>query len=243
MSFQTEFKSIYEDFLSEYGYKYCSKLGYFIKVLNKELVFFIGQRGIPALYKGDKAFTIVSGITSMYYVSLEKKDLILNEVDLFRYSRNANHLRFIYTEETMKDTLTNSIQCIKEIVIPIFERINSLDSYIEYKINFGINELRYCEKFFHDSLVLIKADNHDDFMDYFQSELKISEEKRAKGIGGIGKTKEEAYSLLYNGIIESIPNSRDKVYSNTDLLQQALEEAKRRKENNLKLLESYRIIS
>lgn len=57
-----------------------------------------------------------------------------------------------------------------------------------------------------------------------------------------GYTKEMAYDDLFHGIIESIVYPRDKVYSDKSLYNEALEEAERRKSENMKKLYSYQIL-
>ena len=59
---------------------------------------------------------------------------------------------------------------------------------------------------------------------------------------GDGYTKEMAYDDLFHGIIESIVYPRDKVYSDKSLYNEALEEAERRKSENMKKLYSYQIL-
>ena len=62
------------------------------------------------------------------------------------------------------------------------------------------------------------------------------------GMVGEGYTKKMAYDDLFHGIIENIVYSRDKVYSDNDLYNEALEEAARRKSENMKKLYSYKLI-
>ena len=58
---------------------------------------------------------------------------------------------------------------------------------------------------------------------------------------GDGYTKEMAYNDLFHGIIESIVYPRDKVYSD-NLYNEALKEAERRKNENMRKLYSYKLL-
>lgn len=60
---------------------------------------------------------------------------------------------------------------------------------------------------------------------------------------GADYTKEMAYDDLFHGIIESIVYPRDKVYSDKNLYNEALKEAERRKNENIKKLYSCKLIS
>ena len=93
-----------------------------------------------------------------------------------------------------------------------------------------------------ESLVLIKTDNHDDFQTYFQQHLDELYAQIDAGNVGDGYTKEMAYDDLFHGIIESIVYPRDKVYSDKSFYNEALEEAERRKSENMKKLYSYQIL-
>ena len=103
-------------------------------------------------------------------------------------------------------------------------------------------EYRACDTFEGESLVLIKTDNHDDFQTYFQQHLDELYAQIDAGNVGDGYTKEMAYDDLFHGIIESIVYPRDKVYSDKSLYNEALEEAERRKSENMKKLYSYQIL-
>ena len=102
--------------------------------------------------------------------------------------------------------------------------------------------MRACDTFEGESRVLIKTDNHDDFQTYFQQHLDELYAQIDAGNVGDGYTKEMAYDDLFHGIIESIVYPRDKVYSDKSLYNEALEEAERRKSENMKKLYSYQIL-
>lgn len=115
-----------------------------------------------------------------------------------------------------------------------------MNSYIQFQKKFGLTAIRGANEFWSDSLVLIKANNHDDFQDLFEKELDIA--KKDLEDGTIGGTFDEQYDLLYNGIISLIPKSRDAVYNDPELYAKAIKEAEKRKEKNIEILKEYKVI-
>ena len=67
MTLNKAFKDVYCKFLTEQGYQWCSNLQRFVKVVNQELIYFIGLKKVPAWLKGNKGFTITAGIMSVYF--------------------------------------------------------------------------------------------------------------------------------------------------------------------------------
>jgi hypothetical protein len=106
---------------------------------------------------------------------------------------------------------------------------------------YSIDLLWNCDSFKGESLILIKADNHDDFQEFFQQQLDELCARIDAGDVGDGYTKEMAYNDLFHGIIESIVYPRDKVYSD-NLYNEALKEAERRKNENMRKLYSYKLL-
>lgn len=142
----------------------------------------------------------------------------------------------------MEEIISATALYVKERLMPIFNRVYDLDSFIDFLKEYLINKLRACDTFEGESLVLIKTDNHDDFQTYFQQHLDELYAQIDAGNVGDGYTKEMAYDDLFHGIIESIVYPRDKVYSDKSLYNEALEEAERRKSENMKKLYSYQIL-
>ncbi len=247
--FKKEFKNAFMKLLKPYGYVYCSKLNYFVKVLNSELLFFIGYWFQPSGDPGYRCFTIVCGCTSLYFTSLEKDGIEmcecrLHEFDIMnehgdRYDLQYDFLFRIDDKEEMKNLIAESFVSLKTVALPVLGKIVDLKSYIEYKKKYDIGTIRLCERFLFDSLVLIKADNHDDFLDVYNAAVDRLKELYDKGIAG-GDFEEEK-SKTYRGVVERIAGSRDKVYADPELYKKALEEADRRKKANTELLRSYGI--
>lgn len=244
MTFDKAFNDIYKDALSEYGFKYITKYGLHVKLINNELLYYICFYKLPYLTKGKKCFTVLSGIVSMYCSSIDKEQLQMLGVQLSYYTEYTKERRFIsgfqYDKEDMNDVIKFSLEKTIEIVLPIFNEVTDLNSYINYKKNYGLIAISGAKKFWADSLALIKANNHDDFQELFERAIEYT--KKALEAGEIGGTFQEQYDLLYDGIIVSIPKSRDIVYNDPELYKKAIEEADRRKEKNLEFLRGYKLI-
>ena len=212
MSFNSRFKHIFGEIFQSEGFKYCSKLNVFAKMLNEDLLAFIGVKSAPIWNKGSKGFMITAGIISTYYDSIEKNSVLMIGHDL-------------------------------NLFLPKNEvRVFDFNSYIEYLKKYSIDLLWNCDSFKGESLILIKADNHDDFQKFFQQQLDELCARIDAGDVGDGYTKEMAYNDLFHGIIESIVYPRDKVYFDKDLYHEALKEAERRKNENMRKLYSYKLL-
>lgn len=102
----------------------------------------------------------------------------------------------------MEEIISATALYVKERLMPIFNRVYDLDSFIDFLKEYSINKLRACDTFEGESLVLIKTDNHDDFQTYFQQHLDELYAQIDAGNVGDGYTKEMAYDDLFHGIIE-----------------------------------------
>lgn len=56
MTFNSRFKLIFGEIFQSEGFKYCSQLNAFVKMLNEDLLAFIGVKSAPAWNKGSKGF-------------------------------------------------------------------------------------------------------------------------------------------------------------------------------------------
>lgn len=243
MSFNSQFKLIFGETFQSEGFQYCSKLNVFVKMLNEDLLAFIGVKSAPSWNKGSKGFMIISGIVSVYYNSIEKNSILFMGHDLNVFlPKNEVRVSFEYDDDTMEDIILTTALYAKKHLIPVINQVFNLNSYIEYLKEYSINLLKGCDCFKGESLVLIKADNHDDFQKYFQEKVDETNALIDAGMVGEGYTKEDCYNDFFKGIIEGVVYSRDKVYSDKNLYHEALEEAERRKNENMKKLYSYKLL-
>ena len=164
MSFNSQFKLIFGETFQTEGFRYCSKLNVFVKMLNEDLMAFFGVKTAPAWNKGAKGFFLTAGIISTYHSSIDKKSILYAGQDLNSFlPRNEARVSFEYTEDTMEEIISATALYVKERLMPIFNRVYDLDSFIDFLKEYSINKLRACDTFEGESLVLIKTDNHDDF--------------------------------------------------------------------------------
>lgn len=56
MTFNSRFKLIFGEIFQSEGFKCCSQLNAFVKMLNEDLLAFIGVKSAPAWNKGSKGF-------------------------------------------------------------------------------------------------------------------------------------------------------------------------------------------
>lgn len=56
MTFNSRFKLIFGEIFQSEGFKYCSQLNAFVKMLNEDLLAFIGVKSAPAWNKESKGF-------------------------------------------------------------------------------------------------------------------------------------------------------------------------------------------
>lgn len=243
MTFNSEFKRIFSETFQSDGFKYCSKLDAFVKMLSEDLMAFFKAKPAPAWNKESKGFLLVIGVISTYCNSIDKKSILYASQDLRTFlPKDELVVSYEYTEATMEEILTEKAAHLRKILMPVFNKVFDLNSYIEYLKEYSIGRLANCDKFQGESLILIKSDNHDDFQKYFQLHLNKLYTQIDAGNAGEGYTKAMAYDDLFHGIIENIVYPRDKVYSNKDLYKEAMEEAEKRKKENMKKLYNYKVL-
>ena len=241
-TFKKAFKDVYKETLSEEGFRYNSKYGFYMKLVNEELLEYITYIPSWTPIKGNKCFKIFAGIVSLYCDSVDKGSLRMHGVEFFFYSNDIKDKSgIVYNEGNMLDGIQVSLNKTKKYIIPAFHEVTDLDSYIQFrKKTGGIDAISSAKSFWADSLALIMADNHDDFQDVFQRAIfELKKEMETVGIGG---TYEKNYDLLYQGIIKEIAGSRDEIYKDAELYKKAIEEAERRKQANLELLREAKVI-
>lgn len=243
MSFNSQFKLIFGETFQSEGFRYCSKLNVFVKMLSEDLLAFFGVKSAPAWNKGSKGFMLTAGIISIYYESVDKKTILYMGHDLNTFLPNDEvRVSFEYEADTMEEVITSTAIYVKERLLPVFNQVFDLNSYIEYLKEYSIDLLWDCDSFQGESLVQIKADNHDDFQKYFQEKVDETNAQIDAGMVGKGYTKEDCYNDYFRCCFERIVYPRDKVYSDKKLYNEALEEAERRKNENVEKLYSYKIL-
>lgn len=242
-TFASVFNQRFGEMLKPYGFKKIKGGSYFVKLINNEILQFISFRNFRSGYKNYKECTIYAGALSVYSESLNPKSFEINSTDIIRYAYVSGKptdglFSLVYNEENLQEIVAFATNKTEEIILPVFEKIIDLDSYIEYRKFYYEGPLLFAEKFREDSLVLIKADNHDDFEDVFEESFCAS-----LLINPQAYADKNNYDKLYKGlrecIVENIAHSRDKVYNDPELYKKALDEIERRRQLNTEILRSY----
>ncbi len=226
------FKVVFSDALIQMGFVIDKKYGWFMRLVGDEILQFFQLVNDQADMKGRKAFYVQMGIVSLYVGSMDKDELVRNAK-----RAKLGHARFEYDPNDEEDAMRQMRNALGEAELfffPTVDQVTNLATYIGYCKSFKIEALRYASEFQNDSLALIVAGNHDDFTDIFQSKLDEGKDRYLH---------EEAYERLRFCIIDAIAGERDKVYADKKLYAAALEEAKRRKEENLQRLREMQVLS
>ncbi len=192
MTIKTALKKSFSIKLIQQGFKYVNSLNGFLKIINEELVFYITFQLNPSIKKGCKAFMIYSGVLSIYCddISREKLKMFSNDFAYWSYrfgkKSSCGSFGYDYNEYNIYDCIEVAIGETEEILIPALNDIYDLDSYINLrKLLRNVSPFFCADKFFNDSLALIKSNNHDDFSSILKAEsteLKrlLSEKKSAE---------------------------------------------------------------
>jgi hypothetical protein len=243
-SINTVFKRIFGMTLTPLGFVYLKQIKYFGRMVNGEILQFLSLINMHSGIPEHKGFAIVAGIKSIYAESFAKDHLLFCAPPLAHLlgvdgdiDQARQLISISYNEATMEEAVTFALKKTLGIAMPKLDEITDLDACIEFYKKYPINMLRGAHKFSNDSLLLIKANNHDDFM----KELNDAMEKGLKRLkqGDMGGDENDLYNNLYHGLVETIAGSRDKVYNDPELYAQALAEMERRKVVNLEVIRSY----
>lgn len=248
VALSTEFNKYYKQQLKAYGFIKLKGLPYFGKLINNEIFQFITFHNMNSLIKGKKAFTIDVGILTIYSKSLDKHSLAIwinplmnfRNIDESLNERFDDIYAFYYDDQSISDTLAKTFEETKSIAFPYMDKILSLEDYIWYCKYMHIALLRNADQFYQDSLLLVKTNNHDDFLDIFEKQSSVM----LKCFGNNPNDKDylQIRKEYYKSIVEEIAQARDRVYDNPELYAKAMEELERRKQVNIETLKSYGII-
>jgi hypothetical protein len=155
--------------------------------------------------------------------------------------------RFHYgkDEEAMLNEVKFSLEVTKKIMLPMLDKMTDFEKCIEYNEIIGMNTAvfddenfgtDYYSNFYNEGLLLIKTDNHDDFIERKQKKLDMIEYNKKMGRGPI--PSENIAELFEERRIERI-RKRDNIYNNPELYKKALSELEKRKAANIATLRSY----
>lgn len=246
MSLISVFNKIYTDKLSSYGFKKLKGIACFGRIINNDIFQYVMPINRKSLEKDKKAFTIVSSVFTVYSPTLNKK-LFENYGSYFinfEFMDGLPHADLIklcdlsYDENSIQTVVEQSLEGFKTIMLPYLNQITTLNDYVSYCRRMNISLLKNAENMWGDSILLLKTNNHDDFLDDYNKichTLLINRYNNNPNDPGYIQIKQ----IYYETIVGEIAESRDKVYNNTSLYEQAMNLLKTRKEKNFETLRSY----
>ena len=261
LTLNAAFKQVFGDILESLGYKKLNiRYPMYAKLINNEIVKVIGMEDI----KSDSHFSINVGVTTVYrreielhkgfklnmnwLMGLDAFDRYLNNSPVynralgwFNYDKN-NHSSII---ESMK----NAFEKTKEIVFPVFSKINDLNDVIDYFcifytsfIDFGTPKEWLSDNYVTEGLLCVKLDNP------YEAVTKRTEKTKNKIKKYSIQQKEIFTEEKCKEILKDLDNLRIKwansiknILDNSEIHQIAMIELERRKEKNLEILKSYNI--
>ena len=239
MTFKKAYTDIFSEYLKKLGFV-CDKSGRFFRLINGEIIQFIKYRASRPTVKGHRGFTTKAGMVSIYCQSLDDDRLEFISSDVYYWAgriygdekTRTMPVEYEYTNENMQEILGLALEHTKEIILPLFNEVYDLDSYIyKYALPIKRSNISGADKFAADSLVLIMADDHGNFReqlerDYAETESILTLQNRLEIL-------DQQRSLLYDAIVNNIAVPRDRVFADAELYAGALKEAERRKEANM----------
>lgn len=246
ISFASEFNSYFNNGLYEYGFIKLRGLDCFGKLVNNELLCFITFQKKSAIHKGKKAFSVISGVRTIYSLNLLNIenygiDLInYKEVDQTVLQYNPWEFLFEYDNTTIVETLEKALYYTVEIALKNLFKVQTLKSYIDFYKMINISKFKYADEMFGDSILLILTDNHESFDDVYQHNINqiISVYDGDENNPVVLEYKEKIKNVISNDVV----GPRDRVFSSPELMQQVTQELEQRKKANTIILQKYGLL-
>ena len=268
----TAFKEVYADLFKEYGYKKVKgRYPYYVRVINDEVVHMLTISSRPTPYRETKAFAIYGGIATTYRHNINFERPVTRNWNWFvsndeLYCKDHPYedytkirekwIDFTYRtddEESMIEMLRYSLEVTKEVMIPVFEEVNSLESsynffekYDASMLNVHVGEkngILYSSFEYGEGMLNFLLFNSEQYIESQNQRTVKNREKENKQFElGILKYSQELREKMrkdgekFIGIqIKSFTSMRDNPVEYTEVL----EEAKRRKVHNIEILRGY----
>lgn len=246
MSLISIFNKVYANELSSYGFQKLKGMACMGRLINNEIFQYVMPVNRHSLEKDKKVFTIISGVFTVYSTPLSK-GLFENYGSYFidfEFMDCSSHTDLIklsdlsYDAKSIQTVVEQSLEGFKNIMLPYLNKIITLKDYINYCRQMHISLLRNTEKMWGDSPLLLKTDNHDDFVDDYNKICGIIL-RDAYNNNPFNPDYIRSKKINYEAIIIETAQSRDKVYKNSDLYKQAMDLLEKRKAANYEILKSY----
>lgn len=247
LNFNVLFNDLFSSNLFEYGYNKIKRHNLYVKLINNEIVVFITYQKCSSIRKDKKAFFIKIGAQSIYSPELsverfEISSINLSNIQSFYDNINNKEIgwdRFEYDNDTICKTLENALKYTISVGVNELNTIYNINDYVSFLKKYRIDLLKYADKLYNDSPLLIMIDDHDDFTSVsnlmIESMLRNFDNDRNNPI--FIEASKNVRDTIQNDLI--IP--RDNVYKNPELFTLTIHELKKRKKANLELLSKHGI--
>lgn len=233
------FKRVFKDILQEKKYIYCSKYIAFIRVIDNDLIQFVGLEKL-GMYdgKGKKIFRIYAGVVSIYVEQLSNRDMMrygrsISDYAYQRYGKQIDDM-IIYDESSLENQMRIALENTRQYVYDTLFNCVDIPAYLNYLRRIMVHNLRWATEFKDDSLAMIKVNDHEDFISEFDETLAQAT--------FMPEAEDRQRELYYSGMVQSTAGERDKVYNDPELYAAALKECEIRKERNLQTLRELKVI-
>lgn len=256
VSIEQVFYRVFLDEMTQRGFILSRKYGMFMKLVNNELLQYLAIEKRTACAKGNRAFCIQANIVSIYMDAMDKRTLCLRADRLNRYSLGLHGVEHVspdtyeYNDASAEALMEAALEDTKKNLCPIFENTTDFKKYIEFAKVFRIDQIRESLRYWSDSLILIKCNDHDDFLGVLETYLKrqynCDQYVHLKLWGepefdSWEEYKEKNYEDYYECIVTWTAGERDQIYNDPELYQAALKELERRKAANIVVLRGLKL--
>ena len=268
----TAFKEVYADLFKEYGYKKVKgRYPYYVRVINDEVVHMLTISSRPTPYRETKAFAIYGGIATTYRHNINFEIPVTRNWNWFVSNDELYDIKYPYQdnieirrkwmefeyhtddEESMIEALRYSLEVTKEVMIPIFEEVNTMKKCYEFFEKYNASVLKVCEEekkgivysnyeYGEGILNFLLFDSEQYIVRYEQIVMNNEEKERKQIELGILNYSHELCEKIRKDSEELIKYEIKKFISMRDNLEdyaKILREAERRKAHNIEVLRGY----
>ncbi len=249
MSLNAIFNRYYKEKLQPHGFRKLKKCDGFGRILKEEVFQYVILVKQWSPVKNSEAFALISGVLSLYSADLSMEYLTTQGKMFYDYAvlypeqedllKQLKFLRCHNNAEATKQ-VHQTFRIFSKYILPYWNRIRTLNDYIAYCKKMNPSILRYDEETtsWNDFILLIKANNHEDFMDLYEERCNRQLQKYFDGHAD-DPAYQQVQASLYDALVVQTAHARDNIYDNPVLYRQIEEEWNRRWETNRLQLRAY----
>lgn len=244
MAFVSDFKKCFQFALEPYGFKKMKGTNYFGKLINNEILLYISFKNRSAIQHGNKAFSILTGVQTIYSYNLSINQLENSGISLINYRLDDSCVEvkdiFEYQPNDISSTLKEALDQTLTIAIPELLKVKDLNSCVEFLSKYRIDLLQLSNQIYRDSVLLIITNNHDSFDSAFEQAQKAI--LKAFGYNEYDPNYISAIKEINQRITNDLIKSRDMVWGDKKLQNEIFREVEKRRDNNIVILEGYDLL-